>query len=200
MEDSVPNPVLIMDYANMYCGAAPDAEAASNHLVLTEVKLPALDVVYAEHRAAGAPIPLEISTAMAHLECTFVMVGLTPQVMELLDSWITSERHFFIYGNVRDQLTGIAYQAAAAFVGQLGRADPTNWRKGDVGHTNYAIRGISHYEYMIADDPVYYWDFFNNMRIVGGANQNIDINSNLMVSTAGPEYLLRNFQEALNPQ
>ena len=151
----MPNPLMIMDYANFLPGSAPDDETFSNHLTLTEVKLPAFDVQYSDHRAAGAPIYIEIGTGIARLEATFVLVGLVPQTMELVDSWVASERNFFIYGSVRDQLSGDATQAAAAFVGQLGRADPQNFRKGDVMHTNFSIRNITHYEFGIGGELTY---------------------------------------------
>jgi phage tail tube protein FII len=193
----MPNPVMVMDYANLFCGSGPADDESSNHLVLTELNLPAMDVQYADHRAAGAPIYIELDTGMARLETTFVLVGITPQVMNLVNSWIVTERKFYAYGNVRDHLTGIAYQAAAAFIGQLGRADPQNFRKGDVMHTNYAIRGITHYEFALADQPIYLWDFFTNTRYFGGVDKNAEINSNLHVNSPAPELLLRNFQVGL---
>jgi phage tail tube protein FII len=190
----MPNPVMIMDYANLFAGSAPDDETYSNHLVLTEVKMPAFDVQYSDHRAAGAPIYIEISTGIARLECTFVCVGIVPQIMELIDSWIPTERNFFVYGNVRDQHSGDAVQAAAAFVGQIGRADPQNYRKGDVMHINFSIRNITHYEFGMAGGLSYYWDFFTNTRIIGGDNQNAEINTNLHVNSPAPEFMLTNFQ------
>jgi|GEM_PF-600481 len=195
----MPNPVYVMDYANLFCGSGPADDEASNHLILTEVNLPAMDVQYADHRAAGAPIYIELDTGMARLECTFVLVGITPQVMNLVNSWITTERKFFCYGNVRDHNSGVALQAAAAFIGQLGRADPQNFRKGDVMHTNYAIRSITHYEFALADQPLVLWDFFTNTRFFGGMDKNAEINSNLNIMAPAPEVLLRNFQVALDP-
>jgi phage tail tube protein FII len=189
----MPNPVMIMDYANLFCGRGPADDVASNHLVLTELNLPAMDVQYSDHRAAGAPIYIEIETGMARLEVTFVLVGLTPQVMNLVNSWILTERRFFAYGNVRDHNTGIAFQAAAAFEGQLGRVDPQNFRKGDVMHTNYSIREITHYEFMLADQPLIVWDFFTNTRMIGGRDKNAEINSNLHINSPAPDILLRSF-------
>lgn len=189
----MPNAVLVMDYANMFCGSDVTDDSASNHLILTEVKLPSMEVQYSDHRAGGAPIYIEIATGIARLECTFVLVGITPQVKKLVDSWIPSQRNFFVYGNVRDQHTGQAIQAAAAFTGQLGRADIQNFRKGDVMHTNYSIRLISHYEFGMAGNLVYYWDFFTNTRFEGGLNKNQEINDNLHINSPAPEFLLNNF-------
>jgi phage tail tube protein FII len=195
----MPNPVLIMDYANLFCGAGPADDVASNHLVLTELNLPAMDVQYSDHRAAGAPIYIELETGMARLECTFVLVGLNPQVLNLVNSWILTERKFFAYGNVRDHNTGITLQAAAAFIGQLGRADPQNFRKGDVMHTNYSIRQITHYEFKLAGQDLVIWDFFNNTRFFGEANRNAEINSNLHINSPPTDILLRTFNTVMDP-
>ena len=193
------NPVMVMDYANLFCGSGPDDDAKSNHLILTELNLPAMDVQYSDHRAAGAPIYIEFDTGMARLEATFVLVGVTPQVMNLVNSWVTSERKFFAYGNIRDHNTGIAYQAAAAFIGQLGRADPQNFRKGDVMHTNYAIRSITHYELKIADQDIVVWDFFTNVRQFGGEDKNQEINANLHINSGTPNILLKNIEVSMSP-
>jgi P2 family phage contractile tail tube protein len=149
-----------MEYANLFAGSAPENDTASNHLVISEVKLPSMDVQYVDHRAGGAPVAIEIDTIMARLEATFVLVGITPQVMELLYAWEPHQDRFFVYGSLRDQVSGNAVQAAAFFRGQLGRVDPQNFRKGDLMHVNYSIRGITHYELKIGSEAVYYWDFF----------------------------------------
>jgi Bacteriophage tail tube protein len=193
------NPMWVMDYANLFCGSGPHDDGASNHLILTELNLPAMDVQYSDHRAAGAPIFIELDTGMARLEATFVLVGLTPQVMNLVDSWVLTERKFFAYGNVRDQNTGVAMQAAAAFIGQLGRSDPQNFRKGDVMHTNYAIRGITHYEFKVADQDLIFWDYFTNVRRFGGRDKNAEINANLHINSPMAEVLLKAFNTRMDP-
>jgi phage tail tube protein FII len=182
------NPVWTLEDANMFCGVGPTDNTASNHLVLTEVKLPGLDMQYVDHRAGGAPIAIEVSTVVARLECTFVCVGLQEQIMKLIGSWNNTMNWFWIYGVIRDQGNGQAAQAAAAIKGQLGRADPQNYRRGDLMHTNYAIRGIQHYEFNIAGANVYLWDFMSNTRIIGDVDQNRILNTflNTAAVTAAP--------------
>jgi hypothetical protein len=173
----MPNPVLTMEKANLYCGAAPTDTNASNHLTITELKLPGLDEQYTDHRPGGAPVAIEIDTIIARLESTFVLVGLTPQVMELVGSWDTQQNLFFAYGVIRDRQSGEAAQAIAVMKGRLGRADPQNWQRGNVLHTQFSIRGIVHYELAIAGEQIYYWDFFNNQFVVGGVDRNADANA-----------------------
>ena len=195
----MPNPVNDHGLRKLVLRRRPSDDAASNHLISTELNLPAMDVQYSDHRAAGAPIYIEIDTGMARLEATFVLVGLTPQVLNLVNSWVLTERKFFAYGNVRDHNTGITLQAAAAFIGQLGRADPQNFRKGDVMHTNYAIRAITHYEFKLAGQDLIVWDFFTNSRFFGGANKNAEINSNLHINSPPTDILLRTFNTSMDP-
>src|SRR5215831_10914229 len=177
----MPNHVWTMEEANLFCGAGPEDSAHSNHLVLAELKLPGLDINYVDHRASGAPVTIEIPTILSRLECTFLLIGFTPQVMELLRSYATALNWFTAYGVIRDQVTGDVAQAAAAIRGQLARVDPQNWRRGDVLHTAYAIRGIKHYEFQIAGEQIYYWDFAENTFVVDSIDQNLQINAYLNV-------------------
>jgi P2 family phage contractile tail tube protein len=173
-----------MEAANLFCGESPSDANASNHLTLTELKLPGLDMQYVDHRAGGAPVAIEIDTIIARLECTFSLVGVSPQVMGMLGSWQSSKNIFNAFGVIRDQVTGQAAQARAQIDGQLAKVDPTNWRRGDVMHVAYAIRGITHYELNIAGEPIFFWDFQTNTRIVGGVNQNRAINGLLQIPGA----------------
>lgn len=171
------NHVWTLEDANLYCGSAPGDNTYSNHLILTEMKLPGLDMQFVDHRAGGAPIAIEVSTVIARLEVTFVCVGVTPQIMGLIGSWASTMNKFTAYGVIRNQETGEAAQAMAVIKGMLSRADPQNFRRGDVMHTNYSIRGIMHYELNIAGEPIYFWDFSTNTRIIGIVDQNQVINN-----------------------
>jgi uncharacterized protein len=180
------NPVWTMESANLYCGSGPDDGNASNHLTLTELKLPGLDVQFVDHRAGGAPVAIEIDTVIARLEATFSLIGITPQVMAMLGGWGNGAKNSFdAYGVIRDQATGAAMQAHASLLGMLSRSDPQNWRRGDVMHTTYAIRGIVHYELIVAGVQIYMFDWATNTRIIGGTDLNADTNSLLLTGAAG---------------
>lgn len=184
------NDLLTWEAANLYAGAAPGDEANPNHLRITEIKLPGMDEQYVDHRPGGAPVAIEIDTGIARLECTFVLMGWSPQVAELIRSWVPVDNKFHAYGVVRNRQTGEASQAIAIMWGRLGRADPQNWRRGDPGHWNYAIRGITHYELKLVGqdegvDLIYKWDFFDNTLIVGNspnADRNIRVNQMLALN------------------
>jgi phage tail tube protein FII len=186
----MPNGVWTMEAANLFCGSDYTNSADSNHLILSELKLPSMDVQFSDFRSGGGPITLEIPTVEARLEVTFVLLGVTPQIMGLVNSWASSNSDFFAYGVIRDQISGQAAQAAAYMTGMIGRADPQNYRKGDVMHTNYSIRGIDHYELYVAGIQIYLWDYAANYRWVGGADQNALINQFLHTGTSSPPSVL----------
>jgi phage tail tube protein FII len=180
----VPNPVLVMDYANMFCGSAPEDDGASNHLTLASVELPSLEVQYVDHRPGGAPVSVEIDVIQTRMEVRFELIGITRQVMQLLYGHQRGAENFFIYGNVRDWLSGETLQLEARVRGQLGLVDPQPFdRGGEAFHVQYAIRGIMAYELNFGDGarsnggsgqmmPIYEWNFFTNVWAVGGINQN----------------------------
>lgn len=179
------NPFMTMEAANLFAGAEPSDVTPSNHLTLAEVKLPSFDEQYADHRAGGAPVAVEVDTVFARLECTFSLAGWTPQVATLIASWLPVQNQFYVYGVIRDRASGVALEAAAEMHGRLGRADPQNWRRGDLGHWAYAIRGLTYYKLVCGDSEMYEWDFMNNTFRVGGEDRNADLNVILKTGQVG---------------
>src|ERR1700733_12698425 len=100
-------PLLTMEAANIFCGVqAPSDPTQSNHLRLTDVKLPGMDEQYVDHRAAGAPVAIEIDTVFARLECTFTLAGWSTDVAALVAQWGSTNNQFWIFGALRDRVTG----------------------------------------------------------------------------------------------
>lgn len=181
--------ILSFEEANMFCGKQASDNSVSLHLKLSEVKLPAMDELFQEHRSTAAPVALEINTIFARLECAFTIVGMDPQVYKVIapslesGEWDTDLMWFDMYGVIRDQLTGEIIRGHATFNGRLGGVDPQAWRRGDLFHTACAIQGIRHYELSLDSDSLYYWDFFSNTLIVGGVNRTAGINNALNIPT-----------------
>jgi phage tail tube protein FII len=169
-----------MEAANLFCGKTAADEGNSNHIVLSELQLPSMERQYSDHRATGAPVAIEIDTVTARPEATFMILGWTPQIMSLYQSWAGDDNWFTAYGLVRDRVSGVALQAIAVMRGQLGRVNPQNWRKGDLMHHNYSIRAMTYYQLVLADQPVFLWDFFSNTLIVGDKDVNADTNALLL--------------------
>jgi Bacteriophage tail tube protein len=167
----MPNPILVMDYANMFCGSGPTNDKNSNHLTLTQVQLPTMDIQYVDHRPGGAPVATEIDVQMARFEVKFQLIGIVRQVWSLLLRLDPTANDFWIYGNVRDYLTGETLQAEAYVQGQLAAVEPSAFKRGEVMHTEYTIRGIRKYTFKLANSPIYDWDFFQNTWSVAGFNQ-----------------------------
>ncbi len=165
----MPNPLLIMDHANMFCGGQNDKN--SNHLTLMQVQFPTMNIQYVDHRPGGAPVAIEIDTIMARFEVKFQCVGITPQIWRMLLRFEAGANEFWIYGNIREQMTGTTFQAAAFVEGQLAAVEPTPFKRGEVLSTNYAVRGIRRYRFFLGDKILYDWDFFTNLWAVDGFNQ-----------------------------
>ena len=160
----MPNFPLVLDYANLFCGSAPGDDKSSNHLVLTELTLPTMEIQYVDHRPGGAPVAIEIDVVMTRMELTFEVVGITPQIMVLLRNLELAKHDFYAYGNLRDYMGGKAIGLYAYFHGQLSRVNPRSFRKGEVFHTRFSVRGLTRYALYIGDNdiPIYNWDFFTN--------------------------------------
>ena len=176
------NTAYIMESANLFAG--DHDPAASNHLVLQEVKLPELAENFVDHAAGGAPFAIEVDTHIARLEVTFNLAGWTPHVMTLIGQSSRARQVFTAYGLVRDRRSGEAMEAKSVFEGRLGRVNPTSFRKGDLQAHEYSIRGITHYELYLGDDEIYFWDFFISTRRIGGEDLNQDMNAILRIPSS----------------
>jgi phage tail tube protein FII len=184
----MPNPLLVMEQANLYCGTAPSAEQASNHLALVSVQLPTLEMQFIDHRAGGAPVSTEVDVIQTRLECKFEILGLTPQIMVLMGRHLfggnplfadalaannMGSTDYYIFGHIRNYGTGEAVQSVAYLRGQLGQVEMQPFRHGAAPMTTrYSIRSIVKYKFELAGQPIYEWDFFNNRWAIGGFDQN----------------------------
>lgn len=172
------NAFEVMTDANLFCGAVSD-RSNSNHLALTELKLPAWEERYVDFRPGGGNVAIEIDVQMVRLQASFTIAGITPQVMKLLRPIVGTSTYFTAYGVVRDMMTFVPRQAIAIMFGRLGRVELANYRKEDVLHTTYAIRGMTSYRLAVAGfnqdtgveetDVIYDWDFMTNQLMIGGA-------------------------------
>lgn len=181
------NTLLTMDSANMFVGASPTDANASLNLKITEVKLPAFDEGFVDHRALGAPLAIEINTIFNRLESTFQILGVDISVYTKIAPFQDVDQWFFIYGILKDRVTGDVSQAAAVMKGRLARVDPQLYRRNDTLHTGFAIRGITQYDLTIAGIPVYRWDFFANSLIVGTRNVTSVTNQLLNIPNIAPQ-------------
>jgi hypothetical protein len=94
-------------------------------------------------------------------------------------------RRFTARGAIRDRKTGGLMPALAIMVGELGRADPTEFRRGDLMAHDYSIRGIVGYRLEMAGVTIFNWDFFENKRVVGDMDQNQELNAILGIGGGG---------------
>ena len=92
-------------------------------------------------------VAIEIDTIIARFECTFQLIGLDPQVFDLVRPVTDAETWFYIYGLIKDRQSGDQMQAAATLKGRLARVDPQVYRRNDTLHTNCAIRGITYFRF-----------------------------------------------------
>jgi phage tail tube protein FII len=185
----MPASIYTMEACNLICGDTGDASAPgiSTHLEITNLKLPALEFNYVDVTPGGAPVQIEVPMYINKLASTFTLAGWNPAVMSMLAQTARALQRFTAYGLIRDRRTGTALQAIAMFEAQLGRVNPTDFRKGDLQQFEYALHSIVHYELHMQETSgveateIYYWDFFTSVFRVGGTDVNADMNAVLAI-------------------
>jgi phage tail tube protein FII len=177
------NTLYVMEGANIFCGSFDPS--ASNHLGLQEIKLPNLEENYVDHVPGGGQVGIRVDTHINPLEATFNLAGWTPQVQGLIRRWGAGSQHFYAYGALRDRKTGKLLRAYAEIWGRLGRANPSNFRRGDLMNHEYTINGIMHYELFMDTRMLFKWDFFESTLIVDNVDVSREVNTVLNIGGGG---------------
>jgi P2 family phage contractile tail tube protein len=177
----MPQTLYVLEAANMFCGDVDPS--LSQHLTISEVKLPNMEENFVDHQAGGAPVIIEIDTILQRLECTFQLAGWSPQVASMIGSWVQQTNVFTMYGVIRDRRSGAAIEAKAILGGRLGRANPANWTRGALQHWDYSIRAVTHYELYVDGAELFVYDFFLNTFRAGGIDRWAEQNSILRIPT-----------------
>jgi len=162
------NRFLALENVNLFCGTQTPGADVSNHLLLTALQLPKWSEKYIDHQPGGSPVAVEIDVTMQHLEASFQLAGVQPQVMKLLRPYSQQQTWFVALGFVRDPMDGTYTQAIATMQGRLGEIAPAPWQRGHTFETHYAIRSIMKYTLEVAGfGNMVTWDFYNNLIYVG---------------------------------
>lgn len=175
--------IYVMTAANLFCGDHdPDA---SKHLTLTDLQLPSLSEVYADHHPGGSPVAVEVALGINKLEPTFKLAGWDPDVLSQFGLGGKKRMVYTAYGVITDKRDGREFEGKAVWEARLGSISPDNWQKGEMQSHEYALREVMHYELYFDGAEKYFWDFFTNEWRVDATPQNQTANSILRIPGAG---------------
>ena len=166
--------------ANLFVG--DDDPTKSKHLVIQELKLPALQGQYQDHMPGGAPVGVEIETGINKLEASFKLVGFDPDTLQMFGLGSRVRHTYTAYSVITDRRTGRRIERKAIIEGRLGKVEEDTFKKGDLVATDYAINEIWHYEVWFDKQEMLYWDFASNVLRIRNVPQNAEDNQILRIS------------------
>lgn len=172
--------IYVMTAVNLFCGDHDPSN--SKHLTLSELKLPDLQGIYADHHAGGAIAAIEVELGVQKLESTFKLNGIDPALMTQFGLGSKSKNVFTAYGVVVDKRTGRNIESKAIIEARLGRVAPDAFTRGELMGHEYALNEITHYELWFDGSEKIAWDFFENLWRVDGVDQNADANSIMRIA------------------
>ena len=164
--------ILTMEAANLFCG--DHDPNASKHLTLSELQLPALQEMFADHHAGGSRVKIEIPVGIEKLEPSFKLVGWDPALLAQFGLGASATKRNTAYGVLRDKRSGEAVQVKAIMEGRLGKVEAEAFKRGELQSNDYAINSVVHYEVHIGGKETIYWDFFSGDWRIDGVAQNAD--------------------------
>jgi P2 family phage contractile tail tube protein len=171
--------MYVIEGANLFCGDDPND---TKHLTLASIQLPMLEETFAEHKPGGAQGNIDIHVGMEKFELPFKLNGFDPQVLQLFMPHAGKIRtNYTLYKSVQDQKSGRSIELKALIEGRLGEAKSEEYQSGELTGTNYAIKGISHYELSFDGNELLYWDFYTSALRVNGVDKNSERNRILRI-------------------
>src|ERR1017187_4656700 len=124
-----------------------DSGDNSKHLSLISIKLPALEEMVQKHHAGGAMGEISVGgLGIKELVVTFKMVGWDPQTLSQFGLGATNMVPYTVYGLVRNKDGNAPVEVKAVVKGRLVKADPSDFKRGNLLEHDYAINEILHYE------------------------------------------------------
>lgn len=174
--------IFVMEDVNLFCG--DHDPTASKHLSISELKLPVLQALYADHHAGGARVAVEFEMGIQKFEPTFKLAGFDPDVLVQFGLGARLKHIYTAYGHIRDKRTGRDIQSKAIMEGRLGKAEADAFTRGDVMGIEYALNELTHYELWFDEKAKIIWDFFENRWEVDGVDQNAVSNRMLGIPSA----------------
>ena len=164
--------INIMEAANLFCG--DHDPTASKHLTLSELQLPNLQEIFADHHAGGSLVGIEVPVGIEKMVASFKLLGEDPELMGQFGLSGRGSKRYTAYGVIRSRRTGNAIQSKAIMEGRLGKVEGEAFKRGEARSHDYGINGIVHYELHIGGQEKLYWDFFTAEWRVDGVRQNAD--------------------------
>ena len=169
-----------MEAVNLFCG--DHDPTASKHLTLSEIALPTLQGIYADHAPGGGRVGVEFEVGVEKMEPTFKLNGIDPGLMTQFGLGSKLKRIFTAYGVVIDKRSGRHIEAKAIMEGRLGKVAPSSFQRGELMSHDYAINEMTHYEFWFDDTAKIVWDFFNNVWEIDGNDENAELNQILRIT------------------
>ena len=122
------NTVYLMQAVNLFAG--DHDPTASKHLTLTELALPTLQEIYADHHLGGARVAVEWEVGIQKLEATLKLSGFDPDLLTRFGLGARNRQVFTAYGVIADKRSGRMIEGKAIMEGRLGKVAPEAFQRG----------------------------------------------------------------------
>lgn len=172
--------LFVIGAANLFCGDHDPTN--SKFLAIQELKLPAFQAEYQDHKPGGARVGMEIEVGIQKFEAGFKLTGIDMDVLTQFGLGSKIKHTYTAYAEVEDRRTGRTFELKAVIEARLGKAEMDAVKRGDLTATDYALNEISRYELWYDGKPKFRWDAWTNLWEVDGVNENSRTNAILRIA------------------
>lgn len=175
--------IYMLTAVNLFCGDHDPTK--SKHLTLSELKLPDLTEMYADHHPGGSRVAVEFEVGVNKLEPTFKLNGFDPDLLTQFGLGGRQRKVYTAYGVILDKRSGREIESKAIIEARLGSIAPDTFQRGEMQGHEYALNEVVHYELWFDGAEKIAWDFFTNVWRINGTDENAGMNRILRIPGAG---------------
>jgi uncharacterized protein len=142
--------------------------------VVTDVTLPTLTIKSEDFRAGGMDAPIELDMGMEKLDMSFTLAGDHPEAIRNVGLRLFGYKLVQFRGALLDEDTGIVRAVKITAIGKVFEQSPGEVQPGAMQSKAYRMN-LTRYQYEQDGVVIQNFDIPNNIRMVGGIDQNAEI-------------------------
>ena len=172
--------LLVRESINLFVGdTGPDNGKPIN---IMNLKLPMFEEKTAEHHPGGAIGAFEIGgMGFNALSLSFKLTGVDPQAMGMFGRGASATQPYTIYALLRDKNGNQAIEEKAKVFGRMVKIENTEFKRGDLTDQDHEIKEVTHYEYYVNKQEIFYYDFLSSQFRVNRVDQKAEENAILRI-------------------
>lgn len=161
-------PLYILEAVDVRRADQPDSSRA---LTLAKMGIPSIKRLNAEHNPGGGVGKVNfVFPQIEPIEPKFELKGFDTDIIGSLGFAAGTQDKWVFAGAVRDKRSGRSIPARAIIQGVIAEWEPDEFSPGEFVGCNHMLHEVTHYEFHLDNQELWYWDFYEREGRSGGVS------------------------------